>query len=135
MAQPSRTEQGTAAGRGAGGSDTHDADTDGPGTRASRRQEIVKADPYYPHTGWRAVWIGLTYFLMMVGLASLIMLLTPGRVLEWDDLLVPAAVVTSSVGFQFLFRRARVQVLENMGQIAPCRASRGSDTTGGPGRM
>ena len=86
---------------------------------SARRQEILKADPYYPHTAWRAVVMWLAYFLVLVGCSALVILTNPGRQMDWDDLLVPAGIVTTSIGFQYVFRSARVQQQENWGRIPP----------------
>ena len=85
----------------------------------ARRQEILRADPYYPHTAWRAVVMWLIYFFGFLGFVALLNLSIPVGDLEWGNALIPALIATASVGSQWLWRKTRVLVLENSGQISP----------------
>lgn len=90
-----------------------------PANSGARRREILRADPYYPHTAWRAVVMWLIYFFGFLGFVALLNLSIPVGDLEWGDALIPALIATASVGSQWLWRRTRVLVLENSGQISP----------------
>ena len=89
-----------------------------PHDSGARRREILKADPYYPHTAWRAVVIWLAYFFILLGFAALLVLLIPDREFGWYYVAFTAVFATVSTTIQFLSRRARVQMLENTGQIS-----------------
>ena len=84
----------------------------------SRRQEILRADPYYPHTGTRAIAMLLGYFFILLGFMALLDLLIPVANIKGANLLTPALIATASVGSQWLWRKARVGVLESSGQIS-----------------
>ena len=90
-----------------------------PHDSAGRRQEILRADPYYPHTAWRTVVAWLAYFFIFLGFAALLVLLIPGREFGWYYVVTTAVYATVSTAMQVLCRRARVQMLENTGQIPP----------------
>lgn len=49
------------------------------GESQPRRQEILRADPYYPHTAWRTVMTWLLYFFVFLGFAALLTLIVPDR--------------------------------------------------------
>ncbi|RKQ35449.1 hypothetical protein C1C97_008695 [Kocuria tytonis] len=84
---------------------------------AERRREILRADPYYPHTVWRAVVAWLGYFFIFLGFAAFIILLVPDREFGWYYVVYTAVFATGGTGMLFLNRRARVRMLENTGQI------------------
>ena len=84
----------------------------------SRRQEILKADPYFPHTVWRAVVTWLLYFFVFLGFAALLTLIVPDREFGWYYAAYTAAFATVGTVIQILNRKARVRMLENSGQIS-----------------
>lgn len=90
-----------------------------PPDSGARCREILRADPYYPHTAWRAVVAWLAYFFIFLGFAALIVLMVPHREFGWYYVVTTAMFATVSIAMQFLCRRARVQMLENSGQISP----------------
>ena len=95
-----------------------------------RRRAIVRADPYYPHTGWRAVVAWLVYFFVFLGFAGFIILMVPDREFGWYYVAYTAAFATFSVIIQFLSRRARSRMLENTGQIPPAEKTAVDDSRG-----
>lgn len=100
------------------------------GESRSRRREILREDPYYPHTGWRAVVAWLVYFFSFLGFAGFIILMVPDREFGWYYVACTAAFATFSVTIQFLSRRARVRMLENTGQIPPAEKTAVDDSRG-----
>ena len=84
----------------------------------SRRQQILRADPYYPHTAWRAVVTWLLYFFVFLGFAALLTLIVPDREFGCYYAAYTAAFATLSTVIQILNRKARVRMLENSGQIS-----------------
>ena len=88
------------------------------GEPQSRRQEIMRADPYFPHTAWRAVVTWLLYFFVFMGFAALLTLIVPDREFGWYYAAYTAAFATVGTVIQILNRKARVRMLENSGQIS-----------------
>ncbi|WP_303177759.1 hypothetical protein [Kocuria sp.] len=88
----------------------------------------MRADPYYPHTVGRAVVAWLVYFFCFLGFAALIILVVPHREFGWYYVVNTAMSATVFTVMQLLCRKARVQMLENTGQIAP----EGADPGAGP---
>ncbi|MBS6029807.1 MAG: hypothetical protein KH989_03655 [Kocuria rhizophila] len=100
------------------------------GESRPRRQEILRADPYYPHTGWRAAVAWLAYFFFFLGLTAFIILMVPDHEFGWYYVTYTAAFATFSVIIQFLSRRARSRMLENTGQIPPAEKTAVDDSRG-----
>ena len=98
------------------------------GESQSRRQEIMRADPYFPHTAWRAVVTWLLYFFVFLGFAALLTLIVPDREFGWYYVANTAMFATVGTVIQIVNRKARVRMLENSGQI-----SRPHETRANPG--
>ncbi|RLP61187.1 hypothetical protein D9R02_01005 [Kocuria rhizophila] len=96
----------------------------------SRRQQILRADPYYPHTAWRAVVTWLLYFFVFLGFAALLTLIVPDREFGWYYAAYTAVFATISTVIQFLGRKARVRMLENTDQISRPHETRGNPQIG-----
>ncbi|WP_327063003.1 hypothetical protein OG312_05235 [Kocuria rhizophila] len=98
------------------------------GESQPRRQEILRADPYYPHTAWRTVVTWLLYFFVFLGFAALLTLIVPDRQFGWYYVAYTAVFATVGTAIQIVNRKARVRMLENSDQI-----SRGHETRATPG--
>ena len=92
----------------------------------SRRQEILKADPYYPHTAWRTVVTWLLYFFVFLGFAALLTLIVPDREFGWYYVACTAVFATGGTVVQIMSRKARVRMLENTDQISRPHETRGN---------
>ncbi len=88
------------------------------GESQSRRQEIMRADPYYPHTAMRAITMWFALALFCLGFAALATLLLPNREFGWYYVSMVAVIATTFVGGQVLLRGFRVGRLEQWGRIA-----------------
>ena len=84
----------------------------------SRRQQILRADPYYPHTASRAVVTWLPHFFITLAFSALLTLIVPDREFGWYYAAYTAAFATVGTVIQILNRKARVRMLENSGQIS-----------------
>lgn len=87
------------------------------GESQSRRQQILRADPYYPHTVLRALFLAAVTFLSTVGLSVVLILMFWPREITWDLMLVPAVYATIFAGGQLLLHKFRVSRLEHWGRI------------------
>ncbi|KIC70398.1 hypothetical protein RK09_01480 [Kocuria rhizophila] len=100
------------------------------GESLSRRQQILRADPYFPHTAWRAVVTWLLYFFVFLGFAALLTLIVPDREFGWYYAAYTAVFATVGTVIQILNRKARVRMLENTDQISRSHETRGNPQIG-----
>lgn len=84
----------------------------------NRRDEILKADPYYPHTVWRALFLALLLFLSTFGLTVLLVMAFWPQEITVKLLLQPAIYAVIYSGGQLLLHRFRVGRLEDWGRIS-----------------
>lgn len=87
------------------------------GESLSRRQQILRADPYYPHTVLRALFMAAVTFLSTVGLSVVLILMFWPREITWDLMLTPAIFAIIYAGGQLLLHKFRVGRLEDWGRI------------------
>ena len=84
----------------------------------SRRHEILRADPYYPHTVLRALLLAAITFLSTVGLSVVLILMFWPREITWGLMVAPGVYAIIFAGGQLLLHKFRVGRLEDWGRIS-----------------
>ncbi|RLZ03936.1 hypothetical protein CWC38_03175 [Kocuria tytonicola] len=77
------------------------------------------ADPYYPHTVLRAVFLAAVIFLAMMGLSLVLALTIWPHEIDRSSLVAPSIYAVIFAGGQLALHRFRVGRLEAWGRIPP----------------
>lgn len=83
----------------------------------SRAAMIQEADPYFPHTFWRAVLWSTAMGLMVLGLVSIAVVVFDTEPIGPFQIIVIAGQVVVTAAVCLLGRGVRVQLLESQGKI------------------
>lgn len=83
----------------------------------SRKAIIQAADPYFPHTFWRAVLWGTAMGLMVLGFVSITVVVFDLDPIGWFQIGMIAAQMVATAGVCYFGRGFREQILVSQGKI------------------